>query len=219
MADNITIPATGSGTATPVVATDEVGGNHFQRVKLDGGGDGASIPILAGAQASSAALAVVGPSDEFVTVSVDVIRPPDAAAYVVNDCISNSTSAPTTFTLANAAKASGGSGFVTDVTMVSDADPVTPLQCEILVFDASVTSPNDNATFQISDADAKKLVGIFPIVLQDIGNNQAGQYQGPPIGFTCVGLADLRFLIRAKNAYTPASGEVLTCRFKIQRQT
>lgn len=219
MADNITIPATGSGTATPVVATDDVGGNHFQRVKLDGGGDGTSVPILAGAQASGAALAVVGPNDEFVTVSVDVTRPADATAYAINDCISSSTSTPNTFTLANAAKASGGSGFVTDVTMVSDADPATPLQCEIFIFDSSVTSPSDNAAFQVSDADAKKLVGIFPIVLQDIGNNQAGQYQGPPIGFTCVGSVDLRFLIRAKNAYAPANSEILTCRFKIQRQT
>lgn len=41
MADNITVPATGSGTATPVVATDDVAGVHYQRVKLvDGTLDG-----------------------------------------------------------------------------------------------------------------------------------------------------------------------------------
>lgn len=43
MADNVTIPATGSGTATPNVATDDVAGVHFQKVKLDVGGDGASV--------------------------------------------------------------------------------------------------------------------------------------------------------------------------------
>ena len=33
MADNVTIPTTGQGTATPVIATDDVGGVHFQKIK------------------------------------------------------------------------------------------------------------------------------------------------------------------------------------------
>jgi hypothetical protein len=45
MADNVIIPATGSGTATPEIATDDVGGAHYQRVKLDVGGDGVSVPV------------------------------------------------------------------------------------------------------------------------------------------------------------------------------
>lgn len=45
MADNVTIPASGNGTATPVVATDDVGGVHYQKVKLDVGADGASTPV------------------------------------------------------------------------------------------------------------------------------------------------------------------------------
>jgi hypothetical protein len=46
MADNVTIPASGTGTATPVIATDDVGGAHFQKVKLDVGGDGASTQVI-----------------------------------------------------------------------------------------------------------------------------------------------------------------------------
>jgi len=42
MADNVAITA-GSGTN---IASDDVGGVHYQRVKLDGGGDGAAAPIL-----------------------------------------------------------------------------------------------------------------------------------------------------------------------------
>lgn len=34
MADNVTLPATGTGTADVVVATDEISGIHFQEVKL-----------------------------------------------------------------------------------------------------------------------------------------------------------------------------------------
>ena len=37
MADNVTIPATGTGSATPSIATDDVGGQHYQRMKLTDG--------------------------------------------------------------------------------------------------------------------------------------------------------------------------------------
>jgi hypothetical protein len=40
MADNVTIPAQGIGSATPVVATDDIGGIQFQRVKVTLGADG-----------------------------------------------------------------------------------------------------------------------------------------------------------------------------------
>ena len=44
MADGVTIPATGSGTATPVVATDDVSSVHYQRVKLtDGTADSTAV--------------------------------------------------------------------------------------------------------------------------------------------------------------------------------
>jgi hypothetical protein len=42
VADNVAITA-GAGTD---VATDDVGGAHYQRVKIDGGADGAAAPIL-----------------------------------------------------------------------------------------------------------------------------------------------------------------------------
>lgn len=44
MADNVkVVAATGGGD--PPIATDDVSGVHFQKVKLDGGGDGVSAPI------------------------------------------------------------------------------------------------------------------------------------------------------------------------------
>ncbi len=45
MADNRTLPLTGAGDATAVVATDDVGGVHYQRIKLDAGADGVSLPV------------------------------------------------------------------------------------------------------------------------------------------------------------------------------
>jgi len=45
MADNVTIPATGSGTATPIVATDDEAGVHYQKVKLVDGASGSTAAI------------------------------------------------------------------------------------------------------------------------------------------------------------------------------
>jgi len=59
MADNLTIPATDS-----VVAADDVDSVFFQRVKLDAGGDGLSVPIEAGQQTASESLPVVIASDQ-----------------------------------------------------------------------------------------------------------------------------------------------------------
>lgn len=219
MASNVTIPAQGTGTTTPVIATREKAGVQYQTVEIDLGGSGGTYMLQSGVATSSGSIPVVGPNDEFVTVSVDVTRPADTTAYAVNDCISNSTSTPTTFTIANAAKASGGSGIITDLVVTSDADPAIPLQGEIFLFDSSVTSPNDNAAFAVSDADSKKCIGKVPFVLEDIGNNNFFHAQCLNIGFTCVGSTDLRFLLRAKSAYTPANGEGFAFRFKIQRLT
>lgn len=60
MADNVSITA-GSGTT---VATDDVSGAHYQRVKVDVGGDGAASPLVRGQQAKANSLPVTLASDE-----------------------------------------------------------------------------------------------------------------------------------------------------------
>lgn len=66
MADNVPVTA-GSGTN---IATDDVSGVHYQRVKLDGGGDGAAAPIL---------------GDSANGLDVDVTRLPGIAGDVAHD--------------------------------------------------------------------------------------------------------------------------------------
>lgn len=67
MADNLAVtPGVGAS-----VATDDVGGQHMQRIKLDGGGDGASVPILAGGGAEASAVRVTIANDSTGLVSVD----------------------------------------------------------------------------------------------------------------------------------------------------
>jgi hypothetical protein len=217
MADNVSIT---SGSGTTIAADDVGGGVLHQRVKVTWGPDGtgndadtASGMALPVQLRDSTGNAV---RQKFVTVSTDVTRPADTTAYAINDALSDDTATPTAggFTFSSIASASGGSGIITDAMVCSSNDPATPLQGEVFIFDTSVTEINDNAAFAVSDTEIKTLVGIIPFTLTDVGNNDAAWISNLNIGFTCSGSANLRFLVRVKNAYTPASGEVLTFRVK-----
>ena len=151
------------------------------------------------------------------TCSTDITRPADTTAYAANDALANSTSSPTTggFTFTGAARKSGGSGIITDAVIVSSNPAGTPLQGEIWLFDSAVTAINDNAAFALSDSDAKLFVGkIAFTVAVDATNNSQAHVTGLNIMFTCVGSANLRYLVKVKNAYAPANAEVLTVRMK-----
>jgi len=72
MADNVAVTA-GSGTS---VATDDVSGVHFQKIKVDAGGDGASVPVIAGRQAAAASVpVVVSNEDKAIFGAVDETAP------------------------------------------------------------------------------------------------------------------------------------------------
>lgn len=158
-------------------------------------------------------------TQSFATVTVDVTRPADTVAYAVNDAISDSTTAPTSggYTWTSAAASSGGSGIITDVMVMSSNPAGTPLSGELWVFNTSCANVNDNTAFAISDTEVKTLVGRIPFALTTIGNNSSGHIRNLSMGFTASGTANLRFLIVAKNAYTPISAEVFTFVAKIIR--
>lgn len=76
MADNVTLPPTGTGTADVVVATDKIGGIDYQRIKPNLGADGVvtdQIGIVAGLDAAGtgiAAAGLVGQLDDTATTVV-----------------------------------------------------------------------------------------------------------------------------------------------------
>ncbi len=188
-----TIGATGAAIPAKGSAAMGTDGTNGHILKTDAGG----------------VLQVFG---SFITASTDVTRPADTTAYAVNDALSDSTSAPTSggFTFSAMGRASGGSGIITDAIITSSNDPATTLQGEIWLFNTSVTNINDNTAFAVSDAEIKTCVGKIPFTMEDAGNNQFFNATNLNIGYTCSGSDDLRFLIRVKNGYTPASAEVLT---------
>lgn len=212
MADNVQLPVTGTGTADSVVATDDISSVHYQKVKItDGTADSTTMMKV-----NSDGAAWVAGLGFPITVQTDVTRPADTTAYAAGDCISDSTSAPTSggFTLTNIARKSGGSVIITDICVASSNDPATRLAGEIFIFNQSVTNVNDNAAFAVSDTEIKTCVAVIPFSLLDAGNNGYAHITGLNILCTCSGSDDLRFLLRARNAYTPASAEVITVTVK-----
>jgi hypothetical protein len=83
VADDLVIPVTGAGTATPTIATDDVAGRHFQRVKLDVGADGATSLWVGSDTVSTATLANVAGSASSVTLLAS--NTARKGAYVFND--------------------------------------------------------------------------------------------------------------------------------------
>ena len=247
MVDNVAVTA-GSGTS---IATDDVGGAHYQRVKISNGeadssthlgvyaedeahtdGDTGLLMLVKRSDTPAATSGTDGDYEplqvsggflwvravqKFATVSTDVTRAADTVTYAINDTYNDSSSAPTAngFTFTSAARVSGGSGIITDAIVSNSNDPATPMQGEVWIFDTNVTHPNDNVAFVVSDTEIKTLVGVIPFVLTDSGNNDSAWISNLNMGFTTVGSANLKFMVRLKNAYVPASAEVLTVRLKI----
>lgn len=218
--DNYTVKD--STGATKTICSKDVAGVH-STCNVIKRADGTTInpsteETLAAVQAELAAINAKLVTPTAGTFTTTITRPADTTAYVANDTLADSTSSPTTggFTFSNACRTSGGSGFITNLTVVSSNDPATTLQGEIWVFDSAPTAVNDNAAFALSDADALKLVAVLPFGLSSTtagsGTNSYFNQPGMNVGYTCVGSANLRYLVKVKAAYTPASGETLTVR-------
>lgn len=150
-----------------------------------------------------------------VTATTSFSRPADSNAYVAGDAIADSTSAPTTggFTLTSMGRASGGSGVITDLIILSN--DTAALAGELWIYDSSVTATNDNAALSVSDVDQAKLVAKVPFNLVGETNNAVAHIQNLSIGYTCVGSANLRFLMKATGGtLTTVSANTYTVRAK-----
>lgn len=149
-----------------------------------------------------------------VTLSTDVTRAANTTTYAINDNFGSTPSGG--YTITGAGRKSGGSGIILDAFFAFEEDAATPATGEIFLFNTSFTEVADNSAFVISDAEAKTLVGIIPFTLADIGNQGYAYVSNLNLMFTCSGSANLRFAVRAKNAYVPTTNSsVLTCGFKI----
>lgn len=177
MADNVAITA-GSGTT---IATDEVAVNggstaHVQFVKLvDGTSNGTD-----GIPGTTNGLRTLAHKDVLRIAVTSGGLTTATTAYTAGDQVG------TQFTIANAARASGGTGRIVSVVLMDETDIIGPY--DVVFTRSSITLASDNAAYAISDTDAAAIVGVAQLAgTYDIGNNRIAQYLGPPIPYDCSG--------------------------------
>ena len=178
MADSPTID--NGGLTDYTVASDDITiasgpAGQVQYVKLADGTPNGTTPISGGEQG----LWVVTRRD---LLTVDVTSgglTTATTAYSAGDQLG------TQFTVANAARVSGGTGTIVGVQVIDAADVTGPI--DVAFFNSSVSLATDNVAFAVSDADALKLIGIVPLASWDIGNNRVAQMFNMALAYTCSG--------------------------------
>jgi hypothetical protein len=101
-------------------------------------------------------------------------------AYVAGDQVG------TQFTIANAARISGGSGTLIGLELTSAADIIGAY--DLVLTRASITLASDNAAYAISDADALNVIGVVQMyTVYDITNNRVAQAWNLAIPYDCSG--------------------------------
>lgn len=129
MADNRTLPLTGAGDATAAVATDEIGGVHYQRAKVVWGVDGTA-------------------TDASATNPLPVVvSGPTAASQSVNTLVSVGTTAGGTEVLA--ANLSRKAFMLLSDTLFYVAVGADPTSSSWPVYPYQVWSPPVNMTGQV----------------------------------------------------------------------
>jgi len=107
----------------------------------------------------------------------------------------------TQFTLANAARISGGGGIITGIQLISAADIIGPF--DVVLTDSSITLASDNAAYAISDADALKIVALVNLSgAYDIGNNRIAQAFNLAIPYVCSGGTSLFAGLITRSSHT-----------------
>jgi hypothetical protein len=211
MADNVPITA-GVGTD---VATDDVGAVHYQRMKLDVGGNGVAQPVEDGAGAGMVPCG--GRSD---VVSVTLTRPANTTAYASGDEVTDTGGAVRELT--GIARISGGSGIIQGVSVAVSSNWVTRPLMELWVFDTTTAPATDNAAFDVDDTEINTLIGVLQVSMDFTGDPTAntgnfvmdtGQISVP---FKCVGSANLFMRVVVRNAaQAGANSDTLKFRFRV----
>lgn len=107
----------------------------------------------------------------------------------------------TQFTLASAARASGGTGRIASVVLTSAADIIGAY--DVVFMRSSITLAADNAAFAISDAHAKAVLGIVQLAgAFDIGNNRIAQAHNLAIPYDCSGGTSLYAALITRAGHT-----------------
>lgn len=156
MADNTTLNA---GSGGDVIASDDISGVKYQRIKLIHGADGTS----AGDVSTSNGLPVA-PLSVGHTTTVSITRPNDTTAYTAGDVIGD-TNGSAILTFANMGKTGGGDIVITSVELQIDVSSIPSGMAgfNLRLYNASPTAIADNAAWDLPSGDRGKYIGKVAI--------------------------------------------------------
>lgn len=159
MADNVDFTP-GSGAS---VATDDVGGIHYQRTKLALGLDGAHDADLTGTAAKGAYVDPRGSSTLIQVSSTGLTTA--TTAYATGDALGAE------MVFAGAVRTTAGTGRIESGLLMDKAKIVNGV--DLYLFDRTVTPAADNAAFAFSDADMMFCQGVVEFRGAKTGANNA----------------------------------------------
>ena len=204
MADNLSITA-GSGTT---IATDDIGGVNYQRVKIGVGADG-----VADDWEGLVSNYIARPSGSFT-------RPGDTTPYASGDLVANSTTAGSVDAVSIAvARTSGGTGSIRRALLRKSGTGITNSIFRIHLYEAdpATVTNGDNGAWSTSGV-ADYLGAIDVVIDRAFTDGAAGEgvpLAGGEINFDLTGTANVFALLEARAAYTPGNAEVFTIELEV----
>lgn len=201
MADNVAITA-GSGTT---IATDDVAGVHFQKVKIVAGTDGTEAALTraedaahtdgdhglmllgvrnyagAGTDGDYSALSIASDGLLRVDSHRDMIRIADSSASseltIASTAYSAGDQVGVMFQFANAARATGGTGMIVGVTLINNNATSDVIGAyDVVFFRSNVTLAANNDPFSISATAGADLIAVVQLAgAFDLGNTRVAQ--------------------------------------------
>lgn len=160
MADNVAITA-GTGTA---IAADDVSSVYYQKIKLDVGGDGATLPVSATANAIP-----VKALDDVITIDAT----PDTNALAEGDV------AFATQEVANFSTGANITSILQSVTVIDVDDQ--GIGIDLIFFNDNTTLGTENSAPDIDDTEAQTIIGRVQVgagSFYDLGANRVACVYG-----------------------------------------
>lgn len=144
------------------IASDDIGGIIYQRVKQTLGQDGTATADAGGRNLGAAVGGAAYVDLRQSIVSVAVTPTISTTIYAAGDAVGG------LLTFANAARTTGFPIRITDVVIIDRDQELAPF--DLVLFDRTFTATADNAVFAPSDADMANCVGVIEIVANDYHN-------------------------------------------------
>lgn len=158
-------------------------------------------------------------------IEASFTRPADTLAYTVGDVIANSVASPVIMTFAGAAATAEAGGRIVAATLIDSVAAATKPLVDLWLFDTTVIMQGDNVAFAPTDAEAGTVVAVIPFLTAGdwsvgdlaVGGNAVYAKGNLNMAYVCALTTTSLFgILIARNAYVPASAEVIKIRLVVE---